>query len=421
MSDNNDTKANDEVVELSKELGLKEALGIAVGALIGGGVFSVLGLIISNTGPGAFLSFILAGIVSAFTAYSYVHLALKYPKAGGAFIYVREAFKSKKLSGFLGIILWFGYSFSVSLYAMTFGWYLGEVWHLFGDKIITLPFYEVNISAFIFQIFSVLLFIGLNLLGIKETSRTQNILVLIKIGILILYVTVGIFAVRKTNFTDPAFLVNGFLPVISSSVLIFVSMEGFEILSNSVEEMKNPEKDLPIGMFLSIIIVLILYVSVAVITVGVLGWSLELENIGEVILAHSAEVFLKGAGRWIMAFAAIVSAASAINATLLGSSRLSYMLSHEEVIPKAISKINKKTRVPARAIAASGIISIIFVLVFNIEIVATAASIIFMLVFGVVNISAIKLLKGKKRIPSIIGAILIILYWIFWFWQILAS
>ena len=421
MSDNNDTKANAEVVELSKELGLKEALGIAVGALIGGGVFSVLGLIISNTGPGAFLSFILAGIVSAFTAYSYVHLALKYPKAGGAFIYVREAFKSKKLSGFLGIILWFGYSFSVSLYAMTFGWYLGEVWHLFGDKIITLPFYEVNISAFIFQIFSVLLFIGLNLLGIKETSRTQNILVLIKIGILILYVTVGIFAVRKTNFTDPAFLVNGFLPVISSSVLIFVSMEGFEILSNSVEEMKNPEKDLPIGMFLSIIIVLILYVSVAVITVGVLGWSLELENIGEVILAHSAEVFLKGAGRWIMAFAAIVSAASAINATLLGSSRLSYMLSHEEVIPKAISKINKKTRVPARAIAASGIISIIFVLVFNIEIVATAASIIFMLVFGVVNISAIKLLKGKKRIPSIIGAILIILYWIFWFWQILAS
>jgi amino acid transporter len=421
MSDNNDIKANAEVVELSKELGLKEALGIAVGALIGGGVFSVLGLVISNTGPGAFLSFILAGIVSAFTAYSYVHLALRYPRAGGAFIYVREAFKSKKLSGSLGIILWFGYSFSVSLYAMTFGWYLGEVWHLFGDKIISLPFYEVNISAFIFQIFSVLLFIGLNLLGIKETSRTQNILVLVKIGILILYVIVGIFAVKKSNFTDPSFLVNGFLPVIASSVLIFVSMEGFEILSNSVEEMKNPEKDLPIGMFLSIIIVLILYVSVAVITVGVLGWSIELENIGEVILTHSAEVFLKGAGRWIMAFAAIVSAASAINATLLGSSRLSYMLSHEEVIPKAISKINKKTRVPARAITTSGIISIIFVLVFNIEIVATAASVIFMLVFGVVNISAIKLLKGKKRIPSVIGAILIIFYWIFWFWQLLAS
>ena len=99
MSDNNDSKANAEVVELSKELGLKEALGIAVGALIGGGVFSVLGLVISNTGPGAFLSFILAGIVSAFTAYSYVHLALRYPRAGGAFIYVREAFKSKKLSG----------------------------------------------------------------------------------------------------------------------------------------------------------------------------------------------------------------------------------------------------------------------------------------------------------------------------------
>ncbi|MFW9852607.1 MAG: APC family permease [Candidatus Thorarchaeota archaeon] len=421
MSDNNDIKANAEVVELSKELGLKEALGIAVGALIGGGVFSVLGLVISNTGPGAFLSFILAGIVSAFTAYSYVHLALRYPRAGGAFIYAQEAFKSKKLSGTLGIILWFGYSFSISLYAMAFGWYLGEVWHLFGDKILTLPFYDVNISSFVFQILSIILFIGINLLGIKETSRTQNVLVLVKISILVLYVIVGIFAVKKSNFTDPAFLVNGFMPVIASSVLIFVSMEGFEILSNSVEEMKNAEKDLPIGMFLSIIIVLILYVSVAIITVGVLGWSVELKDIGEVILTHSAEVFLKSAGKWIMAFAAIISAASAINATLLGSSRLSYMLSHEKVIPGAISKINRKTRVPTRAILASGIISIVFVLIFSIEIVATAASIIFMLVFGMVNISAVKLLEGKKKIPSIVGIILIVLYWCFWFWQLLAT
>ena len=127
MSDNEVGLNNNEQVELSKELGLKEALGIAVGALIGGGVFSVLGLVIYDSGPAAFLSFLLAGIVSSFTAFSYVHLALKYPKAGGAFIYAQEAFKKKWLSGSLGIILWFGYSFSVSLYAMTFGRYLGEV------------------------------------------------------------------------------------------------------------------------------------------------------------------------------------------------------------------------------------------------------------------------------------------------------
>jgi amino acid transporter len=415
MSNNKENNGSSDIVELSKELGLKEALGIAVGALIGGGVFSVLGIVITDTGPGAFLAFLLAGIVSAFTAYSYVHLALKHPRAGGAFIYVREAFKSKSLSGILGIVLWFGYSFSVSLYAMTFGWYLGEVWSIFGDNTINLIFYQVSASAFFFQLLSVIIFIGLNLIGVKESSRTQNILVLIKVAILMLYIIVGIFAVKGDNFTDPFFIRDGY-SLVASSVLIFVSMEGFEILSNSVEEMKNPQKDLPIGMYLSIIVVLIIYVAVAIVTVGVLGWSTELETHGEVILTLSASVFLGSAGRWIMAIAAIVSAASAINATLLGSSRLSYMLSHEKVIPVSISKINPKTRVPMRAITLSGIISIIFVIIFDIRIVATIASIIFMGIFGAVNISAIKILKGKKRIPSAIGAVLILLYWGFWFW-----
>ncbi len=423
-------------VELSKELGLKEALGIAVGALIGGGVFSVLGLVIYESGPAAFLAFLLAGVVSTFTAYSYVHLALKHPRAGGAFIYVQEAFKKKWLSGSLGILLWFGYSFSVGLYAMTFGRYLGAVWPLFGGyghsfssnlyamtfgRALSevsffgeqlLPFFGITISAFIFQILSILIFIGLNMIGVKESSRAQNILVLIKVAILVLYIIVGFFAIESSNFVP--FLPKGAFPLIASSVLIFVSMEGFEILSNSVEEMKNPERDLKLGMYISIIIVLILYIAVAVITVGVLGKDDNLKDIGEVILTYSASKFLGVAGAGIMAFAAIISAASAINATLLGSSRLSYMLSHERIIPKAIAKISPKTRVPMRAIALSGIMSIIIVFLFQLDVVAMVASIIFMAIFAAVNISAIKLLEKKKKIPSIIGVVLIIIYWGIW-------
>ncbi|MHA1447633.1 MAG: APC family permease [Candidatus Heimdallarchaeaceae archaeon] len=420
MAKDQTTDTNDVKIELSKELGLKEALGIAVGALIGGGVFSVLGIVINNTGPMAFLSFILAGVVSSFTAYSYVHLALRYPKAGGAFIYAQQAFKKKWFSGFLGIILWFGYTFSISLYAMTFGRYLGEVLPIFGEKVLWEfhpPFgafdYTVTSSAFIYQLISILLFIGLNMLGVKESSRAQNLLVLAKVSILVFYIITGIFAVQKTNFSLSSTFGQTIIPVITSSVLIFVSMEGFEILSNSVEEMKNPERDLPIGMYLSIIIVLILYVSVAVITVGILGS--DVGEMGEVILTHAArQSFLKETGAIIMAIAAIISAASAINATLMGSSRLSYMLSHERIIPKAFAKINPKTRVPMRAIIISGILSMIFVLLFSLEVVAMAASVIFMIIFGAVNASGIKLLEGKKRIVSGIGIILIICYWIIW-------
>ena len=420
MAKDQTTDTNDVKIELSKELGLKEALGIAVGALIGGGVFSVLGIVINNTGPMAFLSFILAGVVSSFTAYSYVHLALRYPKAGGAFIYAQQAFKKKRFSGFLGIILWFGYTFSISLYAMTFGRYLGEVLPIFGEKILWEfhpPFgaidYTVTSSAFIYQLISILLFIGLNMLGVKESSRAQNLLVLTKVSILVFYIITGIFAVQKTNFSLSSTFGQTIIPVITSSVLIFVSMEGFEILSNSVEEMKNPERDLPIGMYLSIFIVLILYVSVAVITVGILGS--DVGDMGEVILTYAArQSFLKETGAIIMAIAAIISAASAINATLMGSSRLSYMLSHERIIPKAFAKISPKTRVPMRAIIISGILSMIFVLLFSLEVVAMAASVIFMIIFGAVNASGIKLLEGKKRIVSGIGIILIIGYWIIW-------
>jgi len=234
----------------------------------------------------------------------------------------------------------------------------------------------------------------------------------VKVSILIFYILAGLSAVKKSNFIP--FAPNGVFPILASSVLIFVSMEGFEILSNSVEEMKEPERDLPLGMYLSIVIVLILYVLVAVITVGVLGYGPELKDYGEVILTHSATQFLGSVGGAIMAFAAIISAASAINATLLGSSRLSYMLSHERIIPKGIAKINAKTRVPSRAIILSGILSLVIIFIFSIEIVATVASIIFMLIFGMVNISGIKILKGKKKLGSIIGAILIIIYWIFW-------
>lgn len=420
MAKDQTTDTNDVKIQLSKELGLKEALGIAVGALIGGGVFSVLGIVINNTGPMAFLSFILAGVVSSFTAYSYVHLALRYPKAGGAFIYAQQAFKKKWFSGFIGIILWFGYTFSISLYAMTFGRYLGEVLPIFGEKVLWEfhpPFgafdYTVTSSAFIYQLISILLFIGLNMLGVKESSRAQNLLVLAKVSILVFYIITGIFAVQKANFSLSSTFGQTIIPVITSSVLIFVSMEGFEILSNSVEEMKNPERDLPIGMYLSIIIVLILYVSVAVITVGILGS--DVGEMGEVILTHAArQSFLKETGAIIMAIAAIISAASAINATLMGSSRLSYMLSHERIIPKAFAKISPKTRVPMRAIFISGILSMIFVLLFSLEVVAMAASVIFMIIFGAVNASGIKLLEGKKRIVSGIGIILIICYWIIW-------
>jgi len=405
-------------IELSKELGLKEALGIAIGALIGGGVFSILGLVIIKSGPAAFLAFILAGVVSTFTAYSYTFLALKYPKAGGAFIYAKEAFKSKIFSGSLGILLWLGYSFSVSLYAMTFGRYFAEIFN-FGhkpfleSKIIFPAFLNAPILAFAFQLLSVTLFIAINLLGVKESSKMQNFLVFLKVTILLVYVIMGLTAVKRSNF-QPFFSDAGVYGVLISSVLIFVAMEGFEILTNSVEEMKNPQRDLPIGMFVSIIIVLIIYVSVAIVTVGVLGMGNIDEEMGEVILTVSAQSFLPIAGTFLMAVAAIISTASAINATLLGSSRLSYMLSHEGVIPAKIAEINSKTRVPTRAIIISGVMSIIFILFFNIETVATAASLIFMLIFAAVNLSAIKLLEGKKRIVSVIGVIFIVVYWVFW-------
>ena len=112
--------------ELAKELGLKEALAIAIGAMIGGGIFTALGRVAVLAGPLAVVSFAIGGLISLLTAHSYVKLVGKYPSAGGEFVILRRGFSNPLFGNFIGILLWLGYSVTIALYASTFGAYVSE-------------------------------------------------------------------------------------------------------------------------------------------------------------------------------------------------------------------------------------------------------------------------------------------------------
>ncbi|MFW9925003.1 MAG: APC family permease, partial [Candidatus Thorarchaeota archaeon] len=220
--------------ELARELGFKEALSIGLGGTIGGGVFSVLGIVAGLAGPAAILSFIFGGLLGLLIGYSYSKLALRYSSAGGSYTFCRAAF-GKYVGGFFGWLLWVGYLASCSLYAYTFGIYFAHM---------ILPNGSPLAIGIVYRVFATVLIVlstTINLVGVKETGKSQNIIVLIKVIILTLFVAITIPAAIKNAPQNlvPFFPIEAGSPimglayaVIGTSIL-FVAFEGLELIPNA--------------------------------------------------------------------------------------------------------------------------------------------------------------------------------------------
>jgi len=223
--------------EFSKELGLKEAISIAVGAMIGGGIFSVLGRLAGLAGPFAIVSFFLGGLISFLTAHSYIKLVTKYPSAGGEFVILRRGFNNPLIGNSVGALLWLGYSVTIALYAFTFGLYVSEWFYelsheltgsyiqFFNPRLIDDPNVITNFFSFrrLMAAFAVLLFMVINLKGVKETGTIQNVIVAFKLSVLLLLALVGLFFlnpdryVASWNAVDKA---NGELSALFSGIFV---------------------------------------------------------------------------------------------------------------------------------------------------------------------------------------------------------
>jgi hypothetical protein len=377
---------------MREKIGFKEAFSIGVGGMIGGGIFAVLGLSIQLSKSAAPVAFLLAGLIALITSYSYAKLSVRYPSEGGTIEFLVKAFGNGWLSGGLNLLLLASYIVMISLYAYAFGSYGANV----------LGFLNPVIAKHLLVTLSIVLFTAINALGAVISGRTEDALVALKLAILLIVAGVSMSFVNMaklspSTWVDPVSIVAG-------GMIIFLAYEGFELIANTGSDVEDPSI-LPKVFYSAVLLVIVVYVMVAVVTVGNLPYDVIVKA-RDYALAVAAEPSLGKTGFWLITLAALASTSSAINATLYGTARASYMVAKYGELPEAVEKPIWKQAYEGLLIVS--LFSLLFANTASLESISTAGSGGFLLIFLFVNIAALKLrdkLKIRAAIPAL-GTIL---------------
>ncbi|MBI3942973.1 MAG: amino acid permease [Chloroflexi bacterium] len=384
-------------VTLSRDLGLFDVTMIGVGAMIGAGIFVLTGVAAGNAGPALVLAFFLNGIVASLTAMAYAELGSAFPEAGGGYLWVKEALGGTQ--GFLGgWMSWFAHAVAGSLYALGFGSFATELYTMAGLPAFGLDNHALKLG---FTILIILAFTYLNYRGASETGTVGNIVTITKIIILLLFCAFGLVAMFRhpagwtTRFTE-GFLPNGWSGVLVAMGLTFIAFEGYEIIAQSGEEIKDPKRNLPRATFFSILIVVVIYILVAFVAIaaitpppGMRTYQLLGEQRETAIIAAAAQVMPFGA--IILLISALASTMSALIATTYSSSRVSFAMGRDFNLPKIFSRIHPVRHTPYWAVIISGFLIAVMALTLPLEDVAAAADLMFLFLFIQVNISVMRL------------------------------
>lgn len=383
-------------IRLSREMSLMDATMIGVGAMIGAGIFVLIGIAAGVAGPALILTFALNGIVALLTAMSYAELGSCFHDAGGGYLWVKEGLP--KWNGFLsGWMSWFAHAVACSLYALGFGAYFGYVFHEIG---MSLPTWGFLSPQKILAVSVAFVFAWVNYRGASETGKIGNLVTITKVIILVVFVGFGLELMFRTpdwpSHFEP-FLAKGWGGVFQAMGLTFIAFQGFEVISQSSEEIENPRKNIPRAVFLSLAIVVPIYLLVAVVALGSVTpdgstpWD-YLASHKELALVEVSRQFFTGGGVMILV-GGLISTMSALNATIYSSSRVAFAMGRDRNFPAFFSKVSAKNFTPHWAILVSLFIIVLMSVSLPIEDVASAADIMFLLLFLQVNIAMIRLRK----------------------------
>ncbi|GAB4337087.1 MAG: amino acid permease [Desulfobulbaceae bacterium] len=372
-------------------LGLKELLAIGIGAMIGGGIFSVMGLAVTITGNATPVAFVLGGILAMVAGYSYIKLALAFRDDGASFTYLEKAFPAYPfIASITGWTVILGYIGTMALYAFTFGAYGSELLGL-ADSQVLRRFLSVGIILF---------FMIINLYGAKSSGRAEDIIVYTKIMLLGLLAFAGARGIQPEELSP--FLDRGIVSIFMAAALIFVAYEGFQLITNTVCESRDPVHNLPRSIYGAIGIVTCIYVGLSFVAVGSLPEN-TLIAAREYALAVAAEPALGNGGRVLVSIAALLATASAINATMLGASRMMAQMATEKEMPRAFSFRNRDA-VPWIAVVTMAVFTIALTYFGGLELIAAFSSMTFLLVSLGVSLANLKLHAKTRSMPWLVIA-----------------
>ena len=377
-----------EKVALKRELGITEVTLSGVGIILGAGIYALIGKAAALSGNSVWLSFALASLIAVFTGLSYAELSSMFPKASAEYEYTSNAF-GKRLAFIIGWLIILSAIIGASTVALGFGGYFKAI---SGVPVIT--------SALI-------LIIALSLLlfrGIKESAWFAIISTLIESAGLILIIFIGLPYLGKVDYFE---MPQGLTGVFQASALLFFAYTGFESIVKLSEETKNPEKTIPKGLILAVLISIVLYISVAVSAVSVIGWEkLAASDAPFADIAFSAfgsDAFI------LLVMIALFATANTVLMMLLGASRIIYGMADSFTLPVILAKVHITRRTPWIAIFAAMVPAMLFIFIGDIAFVANVDNFTLFVTFFVIN-AALIILRYKEpqmerpfKVPLAIG------------------
>ncbi len=376
-----------------KPIGFWSAVSIGIGAMVGAGIFALLGEASNISGSAVYISFIIGGVVALFSGYSLGKLGACYPSAGGIIEYLSQAFGAGFFTGSMGIMLYFSSITSLSLVAKAFSNY-------------ALVFLSINEkSQFWNDIFSsgiVILFVLVNLKGAKEVAIWERLIVGIK------FLVLTVLSITGVLFLKPSLLSPQSYPpcknIFFSLAITFFAFEGFRVITNTAEDMPNPSKTLPKAMTTAILLVMILYVGVAFAVFG----NLPVEKViaaKDFALAEAALPVFGKVGFIIVTITALIATASTINASLYSVTNVTYQLAKDGELPAIFGKPILHSR---EGLIISGILIIILSLLFDLSEIAAIGSISTLFIHTVTHVGHFKVISktGASRILVFLAGIL---------------
>lgn len=357
--------------DLRRELGFWDALTIGAGTMIGAGIFLLAGVAVDLAGPGAIFAYAVGGLVCVLTAASAAELATGMPTSGGDYFFVSRAL-GPALGAISGVGIWLSLTVAIAFYLYGLGEYLTRflpitpLWGALGGGV---------------------LLTALNVIGAKESGRTQVVVVLTLLAILGVFVGFGVFQMRAENLVP--FLPFGTDPILSVTALVFVSFLGFVKIAAVAEEIRDPGRNLPRALIGSVALVTLLYILIVLVIAGVFSQ----RTIGAVAdpLAAAARVAMGGVGSGLIIFAGLLATLSSANASIMASSRINLAMARDRLVPRWLSAIHERLLTPHRAILVTGGLALCFLLIESLEDLAKIASSLQLYSYAALNVGCVVL------------------------------
>lgn len=354
---------------MKRQLTLIDAVSVGLGAIIGAGIYVVIGLAAAQAGPAVVLAVVLAGLSASLTALSFCELGATLPRAGGVYEYGHTLIHP--LVGFVMGWMWVSGNIILGATAsLSFGYYLASAF----------PWVDPRAGA----VALILAVTAVNAIGVKLSAGVNNVIVAGKVLALVVFVALGVSRVDPMNFWN--FMPHGFGPVVTAAALFYFAYIGFPRISTMAEEVVDPEKNIPRAILMSLYISMAIYVSTAAVAVGLVGYEALASSTAPIARA-AEELGLKA----VVEAGALLATFSVVLTSVMGQSRVFFAMARNGEVPYALSKVHPRLGTPVNSVLLSGFLMLTLALTLDVSSLASLTSFNVLFTHVLTNIAALRL------------------------------